>query len=405
MRQKITEKTLTRKAPGEIWDEYLPGFGLRIGKAKRTFFVMTRVNGKQRRFTVGNAAITKLVDAREKARDILRDAAKGVAPEEAERAAVRAAARIRARTFRAVAEEYMGDRVDLRSYGEMQRKLDVDVLPVIGDMAVAKIDRADIRELLRDKAATSPVASNRLLSLIRSILRFAYKEDYVQANVADAIDPKPEASRDRVLTHPEIKLFWNTLDNGTGLDPATRHCLKFLLVTGVRRAEATGAKWSEFNFITDQWVIPGDRTKNSYPLIVPLSLLALDLLYDMAELVRGEYVFPGNGDSPVSVHSISQAMKRSLPKMNLPGGRAVPHDLRRTLVTEMNETLGIEPHVVVALVNHVSGAARRGVAGTYNRALYLEQRRLAMEAWGNLLTEIVTGKAAPSNVVDLRGTK
>ncbi len=424
MKAKITEATLKRKYRedgkpistgdydkdgkplpllNEVWDDLLPGFCLRVGKRRSTFTVTTRIDRQQRRFKVGTTATMKLSEARDAARDILRDAAKDVDPKEAEKEAKREATRTRARTFRAVAKEFMAARSGLRSAAELQRKLDIDILPVIGDTAVAKIDRADIRELLRDKAATSPVASNRLLSLIRSILRFAFKEDYVKANVADAIDQLPEVSRDRFLSEPEIKLFWNTLSNGVDLAPATRACLKFLLITGQRRSEAAGAKWSEFDFAKDQWLIPAERTKNGLPHIVPLSDLATDLLDDMADKDSGDYVFRGAiVNQPLSAYTVSQGMKKALPKMKLPGGRATPHDLRRTLITEMNETLGIEPHVVEAIVNHVSGAAKAGVAGIYNKALYLEQRKLALDAWGSLLTEIVTGKAAPSNVHKLR---
>src|SRR5919107_1464906 len=60
------------------------------------------------------------------------------------------------------------------------------------------------------------------------------------------------------------------------------------------------------------------------------------------------------------------------------------HDFRRTMVTIMNEGLGIAPHVVEATVNHVSGPAKRGVAGVYNRALYLEDRRRALTSWSHL---------------------
>ena len=66
-------------------------------------------------------------------------------------------------------------------------------------------------------------------------------------------------------------------------------------------------------------------------------------------------------------------------------GKQVPapwtwHDLRRTMVTHMNE-MGAAPHVVEAVVNHITGAAKAGVAGVYNRALYLPERRRALEAW------------------------
>jgi len=55
------------------------------------------------------------------------------------------------------------------------------------------------------------------------------------------------------------------------------------------------------------------------------------------------------------------------------------------MVTMMNEKLGIAPHVVEAVVNHVSGAAKAGVAGVYNRALYVKERKRALERWSKLL--------------------
>jgi integrase len=307
---------------------------------------------------------------------MLRDAAKDIDPKEAEKAAGRDAERSRARTFRAVAEEYMDlpspkkkntpqaklPRKELSGGPELQRKLDVDILPVIGDMPVDQIDKADIRALFRVKAAKSPVAANRMLDLVGGILSFAMKEDYVETNVATAVDFSPEVSRDRVLSDVEVKLFWDTLDNGVDLAPATRACLKFLLVTGQRRSEAAEAPWTEFNYAKSQWTIPARRAKNGRKHIVHISQLAWDLLADMAEDNNGEYVFLGvMGDKSLSPYTVSQGMKKALPKMKLPGGRATPQDLRRTMDTMMNEDLEIEPHVVDAILNH-TGAAKSGVA-------------------------------------------
>ena len=55
------------------------------------------------------------------------------------------------------------------------------------------------------------------------------------------------------------------------------------------------------------------------------------------------------------------------------------HDLRRTVATGMAD-LGIAPHIVEAVLNHVSGA-RAGVAGTYNRAAYAPEKKAALERW------------------------
>ena len=93
MRQRLTERAVKRKEPGEIWDELLPGFGLRIGKRKRTYFVMGRVDGKQIRRTVGTTIDLSLAQAREKARAMLAGLAAGVDPVEAARIARREAAR------------------------------------------------------------------------------------------------------------------------------------------------------------------------------------------------------------------------------------------------------------------------------------------------------------------------
>jgi integrase len=65
----------------------------------------------------------------------------------------------------------------------------------------------------------------------------------------------------------------------------------------------------------------------------------------------------------------------------------VLHDLRRTAATGM-ANIGIEPHIIEAILNHVSGH-KAGVAGIYNRATYLEPKRAALAAWADHVTTIV----------------
>jgi hypothetical protein len=76
------------------------------------------------------------------------------------------------------------------------------------------------------------------------------------------------------------------------------------------------------------------------------------------------------------------------------------HDLRRTMVTVMNEQLGVAPHVVEAVVNHTSGAAKRGVAGVYNRALYAAEKRQAQDLWAEHVRSLIEG--TEPKVVPLR---
>jgi hypothetical protein len=74
------------------------------------------------------------------------------------------------------------------------------------------------------------------------------------------------------------------------------------------------------------------------------------------------------------------------------------HDLRRSLITGMNDRGLAQPHVIEAIVNHISGH-RGGIAGIYNRAVYMDERRRALEAWAKLITGPV---ADSSNVVPMR---
>ena len=396
MRKKITEKTVAGKAPGEIWDEYLAGFGLRIGKTKKTFFVMTRIDGKQRRITVGSAAVISLAEARNKAQAILRDAAKGIDPDEAERAAKREAARARRDTFASVAADYMGEHGQhLKSAPELRRKLDQDILPELGDIPIADIRRADVKALVKDKTTTSPIAANRLLALVRAILFYALDEELVESNVAIRIKATPEVARDRYLSEAEIRSFWRGLDN-TGIDARIARVLKLCLVLGQRRGEIVGMRWAEIDMQKAIWELPAGRTKAGRAHRVPLSPLALDLI---GEPHGGEYVFSNNGgDKPFAGVSIGQAMRREREALGL-ATRATVHDLRRTAATHLGD-LGIDRLVIGKLLNH----AEQGVTGrVYDLGAYAEPKRLAMTAWSNKIMEIVTGKAAPENVVPIKG--
>ena len=65
------------------------------------------------------------------------------------------------------------------------------------------------------------------------------------------------------------------------------------------------------------------------------------------------------------------------------------HDLRRTVATRTAE-LGVQPHVIEAVLNHVSGH-KAGVAGIYNRALYAAEKRQALDLWSEHVRSLIEG--------------
>jgi hypothetical protein len=75
------------------------------------------------------------------------------------------------------------------------------------------------------------------------------------------------------------------------------------------------------------------------------------------------------------------------------------HDLRRTASTVMHDQLGVQPHIVEAILAHTGH--RRGVSGTYNLATYVREKRIALEKWTDFVTAGVAGERLAATVVNL----
>jgi integrase len=232
------------------------------------------------------------------------------------------------------------------------------------------------------------------LAYLRKFFGWCAERDIIGTVPTDRIrSPHPEVKRDRVLTEEELRYVVRAVDCEQSI---FRPLIRILLLTGQRRAEVAGMLWSELRDLECDkawWEIPGQRTKNKHTHLVPLSRTVRDLLLQLPRV--GDFIFTTTGETPVSGFGKMKArldariysMRQSDGLGQLPPWTL--HDLRRTLVTVMNEKLGIAPHVVEAVVNHASGSAKAGVAGVYNRALYLEDRRRALNAWESWLTSQV----------------
>ena len=387
MRERLTDKLLKGlEAPAtgqtDVWDKITPGFGIRVSMGgRKSFIVGTRIGGKFRRITLSPPydGLT-LAEARKKAQQILADAQAGIGPELRKR-------RAEASTFGAVAAAFMQDYAHShRSRGEMQREINRD-LADWHDRPIAEIRRADIKELIRLKARTAPIGANRLLALISKIFAWALKEELIEASPATLIDrPGKETERERSLSAEELRTVWGAFDSiGYPFGPL----FKLLLVTGQRRGEVGGMKWSELT--ADGWRLPGERTKKGKGTIVPLSSLAREILDGIPQI--GEHVFRHHRDAP------PQGWSRAINKVRTLCGPMEEwrvHDLRRTFATHLR-AIGIDRLVVSKLLNHSEG----GVTNIYDRYTADPEKTAAMERWANRLREIISG-AHVDNVVQMR---
>jgi integrase len=152
--------------------------------------------------------------------------------------------------------------------------------------------------------------------------------------------------------------------------------VRLLILTAQRREEIGGLERTE---VADGLItFPPRRTKNRREHKIPVTAHVAAILQRRRPIIGRVHYF-GIGGAGFSGWSKS--------KKGLDDATGVTdwrlHDLRRTADTLMNDELGIDPHVVEAILNHVSGAksGKAGVAGVYNKAEYLAKKRAALEAW------------------------
>lgn len=160
--------------------------------------------------------------------------------------------------------------------------------------------------------------------------------------------------------------------------------LHLLILTGVRPSELREAPWSEFDFAKRLWSIPAARMKKRRDHVVPLSNQAIAALAQLQELT-GCYplFFPGRSDhkKPISNMAFNMALRRMGYE-----GRQTGHGFRHIAATTLREQ-GFPKEHVEAQLAHAEG----GVAGVYNKAIYLEQRRQMMQWYADHLDALERG--------------
>jgi integrase len=237
----------------------------------------------------------------------------------------------------------------------------------------------------------SEARQRKLHASLSQLYNWLLRKRRVDTNpMSSLIAPAPPASSDRVLTADEIATVWSAAD--AAQEPYTA-ALRLLLLTGCRLDEIGELEWSEVSDDCATITLPPARTKNRRPHILQLPHVASSLI--AAQPRNGRYVFSRSGGiTPIS--GWSKAKERLDAVAGIAPWRI--HDLRRTAATGMAE-IAIAPHIVEAVLNHVSGA-KAGVAGVYNRFAYAEEKKAALAKWADHLERIVSGQ---NNVVPICG--
>jgi integrase len=234
--------------------------------------------------------------------------------------------------------------------------------------------------------------ANRMRATLSKFFGWAIQEGLLDgANPVIGTNQQTERSRDRVLSGDELRQIWNALDGHS----AYAAIVRILMLTGARANEIGGLRWSEI--VGDKIVLPGARTKNGREHIIPLTV-AVRALLDQRPRTRDVVFGRSQGFHGWAWSKI--ALDQRLRDSGAALAHWTHHDLRRSMATHMAES-GTPPHIIEAVLNHVSGH-KAGVAGIYNRASYEPQKRIALEKWADHVEALVGAKRA-ATLVRLRG--
>lgn len=378
---------------------------------KKSWAVRYRHDGKPRKLTLDG--FPALATARKLAMEAIENPTRDPAAEKATAKAIQKdATQSKRDLFPTVAATYMRHYAEgratrknakpkPRTVAETQRLFDKLITKdVWGEKRIQEITKRNVIELLDgivDRGA--PYVANRTYAAIAPFFAWAARRDIITASPV-VWNKAAEEARERHLSADEVKLFWQA----TGaLGHPFQAIFRLLLLTGQRKSEVSEMVEAELDLRASLWTIRADRTKNRREHEVPLSDAVKTILDGVPRIANDRgLIFTTNGKTPPS--GFTKPVEACRAKMNQLAGETLPrwslHDLRRTVSTMLNDELAIDPHIVEAVLNHIS-ASRAGVAGTYNRAGYLKQKTAALNAWANYLAEL-NGDIPGENVTPFR---
>jgi integrase len=366
MQGKITKTSVDRLEPWSVlWDSEVKGFGVRRhGADARHYLLRYRFAGKQTFRKIGRHGSPFTPDtARNEARRLLGLIATGVNP---------AAQPPQSEDFGSEVERYLTHKQGLKAFAMIARHLRNHAKP-LHSLRLAEIDRRTIAQLLAGVERSAGLfARNRVRASLSAFFAWLIREGLIDVNpVAGTGKANEGPSRDRVLTQTELAEVWRVAAGTFG------DIIRLLLLTGQRRNEIGQLRWSEIDFERKMIVFPPERTKNKLRHELPLAPQALAILQERHTKVGGDHVF-----REFNWYRGKLALDATLKGV----APWILHDLRRTCATGMAE-LGVQPHIIEAVLNHVSGH-KAGVAGIYNRARYERDMREALQRWADHIDQI-----------------
>lgn len=404
----LTEMQVRNAKPKQTTYKLFDGGGLYVEVApsgSRIWrFKFMQANGKESRLTFGPYPEVTLQQAREKRLETRRLMLEGVDPAKHRDANKRLVADRLANTFEKISREWYANKVPTwseRTAKNMIQRLEADIFQPLGSMPIAEIKHREVIAALRkieERGATE--IAKRMKAVCSQIFSYAIQCGLTERNLV--VDMKDvlktrRASHFAAIDADELPVFLTALArNEARMFEPTRIALRLMLLIFVRTSELIETPWSEIDLDKGEWIIPWQRMKRGKLTVNPdtanhhvcLSRQALALLRELHAITGGsKYLFPNHRDprKPMSNNTLLVALERMGYK-----GRMTGHGFRALAMSTIKERLGYRHEVVDRQLAH---APKDKVASAYDRAKFLDERKVMMQAWADYLQAVESGGA------------
>jgi integrase len=347
-----------------------------------------RFGNKEKKLGLGAYPLIPLKEAREKREDAKKMLDKNIDPSLVKLESKNKAFTDTSNTFEAIAVEWH-DNVKGKwsaDYADtILKRMKADIFPSLGRIPIRNITPPILLNALRRIENRGVFeTTKRARQYCSQIFRYAVATGRADRDVSvDIIGAFKHVRTEHyaALDAKDLPEFLHKLHtNEARLYSQTKMAIELMLLTFVRTNELLEATWEEIDFKDRVWTIPAERMKMRKAHIVPLSDRVLEILIELYSANnQWKYVLPGQVSprKPMSNNTILYALYRMGYK-----GKTTGHGFRALAMTTIKEKLGYRHEVVDRQLAH---AHRNSVDAAYDRAQFLDERKVMMQEWANYI--------------------
>jgi len=335
-----------------LWDTAETGFGLKVTPSgKKIYILQYRVDGRQRRYRIGQHGDFTPEEARQEAKRLRGKVAGGNDPAEDK------AQKKRSPTVSDLAARYMSEHawVKKKPYSARQDELKLNsvILPRIGRIRAAAVKRSDVGKI-HNNLRNKPYQANRVLALLSKMFSLAEQWGLrpFGSNPCLGIQKFKEKSRERYLSPQELGRLGETLRRVDEEDkelPSVPLAIRLLILTGARLSEIVGLRWEHVDLDDEVLRLPDSKTGAK---LIHLNRAAVDLFSNAPRVDGNPFVCPGTKPGGHLV-GIQKAWSRIRALAEIKDVRL--HDLRHTYAS-IAAGEGLSLPIIGGLLGHKKAA-------------------------------------------------